>query len=121
MTPPEQGAVDMGEAVQRLLDLEELRRLKARYFRSIDTQQWDEFAEVFTEDAVLEVPEVDAVMEGREAIVSMVSSALAGATTAHHGHMPEIDVTGPDSATGIWAGSNVANVTGRGNRSAAAR
>jgi uncharacterized protein (TIGR02246 family) len=95
--------VDVAAALQRLLDIEALRRLKARYFRCIDTKDWEGFAQVFTEDAVLEVPEVDAVMEGREAIVSTVSAALAGATSAHHGHMPEIDVVDADTATGTWA------------------
>jgi hypothetical protein len=28
---------------------------------------------------------------------------LAEATTVHHGHTPEITITGADTATGIWA------------------
>ena len=31
------------------------------------------------------------------------SAVLRDATTVHHGHMPEIELTGPDTATGIWA------------------
>jgi uncharacterized protein (TIGR02246 family) len=84
-------------------DIEAIKRLKARYFRTLDTQAWDEFGLVFTRDAVLEVPEVDSVSEGRDAIVDMVSRSLAKARTVHHGHMPEIELTGPDTARGIWA------------------
>ncbi len=43
------------------------------------------------------------VLNGREAIVDSVSGALVGTQTVHHGHMPEIELTGPDAATGIWA------------------
>jgi hypothetical protein len=28
---------------------------------------------------------------------------LASAVTVHHGHMPEIAITGADTATGIWS------------------
>lgn len=91
------------DLVQQLLDIEEIKRLKARYFRMMDTKDWDGFADVFTEDAVMDVPEADMVEHGRDAIVAMVSGALKGTTTSHHGHMPEITITGADTATGIWA------------------
>jgi uncharacterized protein (TIGR02246 family) len=84
-------------------DIEAIRRLKARYFRTLDTKDWDGFGQVFTEDAVMDVPEVDSISHGREAIVAMVTNTLAKARTVHHGHMPEIDLTGPDTASGIWA------------------
>lgn len=89
--------------LQNLLDIEEIKRLKARYFRALDTKDWDEWGQVFARDAVLEVPEADVLRRGREDIVASVSAALTGARTVHHGHMPEIEITGPDSARGIWA------------------
>jgi hypothetical protein len=52
---------------------------------------------------VLEVPEAGMVEHGREAIVAAVSGALIGTQTVHHGHMPEIEITGPDTARGTWA------------------
>jgi uncharacterized protein (TIGR02246 family) len=94
---------DDRELLQRLLDIEEIKRLKARYFRALDTKDWDEWAQVFAKDAVMEVPEADVLNRGRDTIVASVSRALTGATTAHHGHMPEIEITGPDTARGTWA------------------
>ena len=91
------------ESSKRLLDVEAIKRLKARYFRTLDRKQWDEFGRVFAREAVMEVPEANLVQRGREAIVSSVSAALTGARTVHHGHMPEIDITGPDTARGTWA------------------
>jgi uncharacterized protein (TIGR02246 family) len=93
----------MSDQVQRLLDIEEIKSLKARYFRSLDTKDWDAFGQVFARDAHMEVPEGGLSEDGREAIVRSVSTALVGTTTVHHGHMPEIEITGPDTATGIWA------------------
>jgi len=96
----------MSDPVQRLLDIEEIKSLKARYFRSLDTKDWEAFGQVFARDAHMEVPEGGLSEDGREAIVRSVSTALVGTTTVHHGHMPEIEVTGPDTATGIWAMSD---------------
>ncbi|WP_307875059.1 nuclear transport factor 2 family protein [Frankia nepalensis] len=91
------------DLVRRLLDIEEIKGLKARYFRTLDQKKWDEFGEVYAAAAVLELPEVEMVVDGRDAIVKMVSEALSGARTVHHGHMPEIELTGPDTARGTWA------------------
>lgn len=91
------------EHVEQLAAIEEIQQLKARYFRLLDTKQWDEWGAVFTTDVVMELPEVDTVVHGREDVVSGVGTALEGASTVHHGHMPEIEITGPDTARGTWA------------------
>jgi uncharacterized protein (TIGR02246 family) len=64
----------------------------------LDQKDWDGFAQVFARDAVLEVPEASMVQNGRDAIAASVSKVVAGARTVHHGHMPEIELTGPDTA-----------------------
>jgi uncharacterized protein (TIGR02246 family) len=91
------------DLVRRLADIEAIKQLKARYFRSIDRKDWNAFGLVFARDAVMEVPEVDVTQHGRDAIVEFVSGALVGAQTVHHGHMPEIEITGDGAARGIWA------------------
>ena len=87
-------------------DLEELKQLKARYFRFLDTKQWEAWGEVFAPDVRMEVPEGGVELDGRRAVVDGVSAALAGTTTVHHGHMPEITIIGPETATGTWAMSD---------------
>jgi hypothetical protein len=89
--------------LQQLRDIEDIKQLKARYFRLMDTKQWDDWGQVFSTDAVMEVPEADMVSHGRDEIVTNVSAALVGARTVHHGHMPEIEITGPGRARGVWA------------------
>ena len=88
-----------------LEELEAIKQLKARYFRLMDTKRWDEWAECFTEDfvAVVDGPHPQLRFEGRDAMVSQNRVTLATAPTVHHGHMPELELTGPTSARGIWA------------------
>lgn len=89
--------------VRRLLDIEQIKQLKARYFRFVDAKRWDDWATVFAVDAVLELPEGDLVINGRGDIVAGVRGFMADARSVHHGHMPEIEITGPDTARGVWA------------------
>jgi len=87
-----------------LEEIEAIKRLKARYFRLMDTKQWDQWGDVFTEDAHLAAsPDPNETFHGRADIVKRVSAVLRDARTVHHGHMPEIDLTSPTTAVGIWA------------------
>jgi uncharacterized protein (TIGR02246 family) len=94
---------DSATAVQRLVDIEAIKQLKARYFRLVDAKDWDAWGQVFAIDAVLEIPEGDLVHRGRDDIVANVSTVMESIRTVHHGHMPEIELTGPDTARGVWA------------------
>lgn len=85
-------------------DIEALKQLKARYFRTLDTKDWDGMREVFTEDVVVDTTgSGGAVVSGRDAFMEFVSTHLADILTVHHGHTPEIALTSPTTATGIWA------------------
>ena len=85
-------------------DIEAIKQLKARYFRFMDTKDWDNYATVFAEDAEMRnSPDPEEIFEGRGDIVAKVSAALVEAKTVHHGHMPEITLTSDTTATGIWA------------------
>jgi uncharacterized protein (TIGR02246 family) len=97
---------DTATAIQQLLDIEQIKQLKARYFRLVDTKQWDGWGKVFASDAVLEIPEGDLVHRGRAEIVANVSTVMEHLRTVHHGLMPEIEITGPDTARGVWAMSD---------------
>jgi hypothetical protein len=93
-------------------DLEQIRLLKARYFRFADTKQWDEFRALFTNDCQVDtgvVPGDDdpnAVgfrATNADQFVATVRERLSGGISVHHGHTPEIELTGPSTAKGIWA------------------
>ena len=85
-------------------DIEAIRRLKARYFRTMDTKDWAGMRQVFTDDVVMDTTSSGGgVVEGADEFMSFLSQILDGVITVHHGHMPEIDITSGTTATGIWA------------------
>ncbi len=89
------------DPLTRLLAIEEIKQLKARYFRCMDTGRWDELASVFARDAHLDADGFTA--DGRDGIIAFLEPVLRDARTVHHGHMPEITITSPTTAHEIWA------------------
>lgn len=85
-------------------DLEEIRRLKARYFRLMDTKQWDALREVFTIDVRIDTTEDSGtVIIGVDEYLPFLVGQIGNVITVHHGHMDEIELVDTDTATGIWA------------------
>ena len=96
------------DVVERLEAIEDIKQLKARYFRCLDTKDWDGFAEVFTPDARMDMSgEVgegnEGVTTGSRDIAAFVRRMVGDVTTVHHGHTAEIDVASSTTATGVWA------------------
>jgi ketosteroid isomerase-like protein len=85
-------------------DLEAIRQLKARYFRTMDTKDWDGMRRVFTDDVVIDTSEAGgSVVRGADEFLAFLQEAIGGAVTVHQGHMPEVELTSATTATGIWA------------------
>jgi hypothetical protein len=85
-------------------DLEEIRRLKARYFRLMDTKQWDELRDVFTTDVRIDTTEDSGtIIVGVDEYLPFLVGQIGDVVTVHHGHMDEIEFVDADTATGIWA------------------
>jgi hypothetical protein len=84
-----------------LCDIEEIKQLKASYFRLLDTKQWDKLRGVFTDDAVFEG--TNRHFSGPDDFIAGNSQRLGPAKTVHQGHMPEIRILGPGKARGIWS------------------
>jgi uncharacterized protein (TIGR02246 family) len=88
----------------RFEDYEAIKKLKARYFRFLDTKRWKEFGELFAEDAFFVDPVTgQPTVRGRQAIVDRVRGFVKEAITVHHGHMPEIEFSSDTTATATWA------------------
>jgi ketosteroid isomerase-like protein len=114
------------ETIAILAETEAIRVLKARYFRLLDTKDWAGWRQLFTDDVVTETdtapPQPDGAhrmpkLPGADAFVQRVSTLLGDGVTVHHGYMPEIEVTGPGTARGIWAMADLVafpNMTLRG-------
>lgn len=112
------------EGIERVLDLEAIRRLKARYFRLMDTKKWEEFGDLFTEDVVVDVSDDvpgSEPIRGRATVLERIRKAVGEARTVHHGHMPEIEITGPSTARGVWAMEDYVEFPARDGRRRAFR
>jgi hypothetical protein len=93
------------DATEKMLAIEEIKRLKASYLRFVDTKDWQSFEALFAPDASFDLSD-DApggVVVGAAMIAEMARGPLQQAVTVHHGHCPEIEITSPTSASGIWA------------------
>jgi len=85
-------------------DVEAIKQLKARYFRTMDTKDWAGMREVFADDVVMDTTDSGGgVVTGADAFLEFLQQALAGAVPVHHGNMPEIHLTSSTTASGIWA------------------
>ncbi|MFB4297640.1 nuclear transport factor 2 family protein [Actinomadura sp. NTSP31] len=85
-------------------DIEAIKQLKARYCRTMDTKDWDAMRRVFTDDVVVDTTgSGGGVVTGADAFMAFLEETLAGQVTVHHCHTPEITLTSPSTAAGIWA------------------
>jgi hypothetical protein len=106
--------------LERVVATEAIRNLKARYFRDLDTKDWQDLPHIFTPDAVFDLRWVNSVRDpisgiwtpppgadeqifrGREIIVGMIRTAIENLRTVHRAYVPEIEVLTPSTARGIW-------------------
>lgn len=106
------------DKLDRLLAIEEIKQLKGRYFRFLDTKDWAGMATIFTDDAVFDartansvsgVGEGDAavsndwVYEGAQVITDFIREVAQPLVTAHHGHCHEIAIVSENDAEGVIA------------------
>ena len=85
-------------------DLEQIKQLKARYCRTMDTKDWAAMRQVFTDDLVIDTTESGGnVVAGADDFMVFLQQMIGDVVTVHHCHMPEIEVTSPTTASGTWA------------------
>ena len=95
----------MAAQIQRLTDIEEIKRLKNAYFRCLDTANIDELREMLTEDYACQCigGDYDYVAGGRDEFLAMVGDSFnTKMVTQHNGHGPEIDILSDREAKGLW-------------------
>jgi hypothetical protein len=88
--------------IRTLEDIEAIKRLKAKYWNSVDTKQWENLAECFAVDAVFASPFLGE-MTGRDHILRVLKRAMKNVKTSHQGHNPEIEIIDRTTARGRWA------------------
>lgn len=91
--------------VSDLIEIEAIKRLKYRYLRSVDQKRWDELAECFVPEATASYGGGAYSFDGRSEILDFLERSMGrdDFLSSHRCHHPEIDLTGPATATGTWA------------------
>jgi hypothetical protein len=107
------------EPIERLFAIEEIKNVKARYFRFIDTKDNEGFLEQFTEDlhwVLLDTEgNVQTELHSRDEMgtfLTPMTDARVDGFSVHHGHTPEIEIIDDHTATGIWAMSDYIRMPG---------
>ena len=81
-------------------DVEQIKQLKYRYLRTLDTKQWVEFEDCFLPDATADYAGL--VFGDRAELVGYLRENMGeGLLSMHQVHHPEISVEG-DAAIGTW-------------------
>jgi hypothetical protein len=71
-------------------DVEAIKRLKARYFRTMDTKDWAAMRQVFTDDVVIDTTASGGgIITGADEFIAFRGRRSGAVITAHHGHMPD--------------------------------
>jgi hypothetical protein len=88
-----------------LVELAAIHQLKYRYVRFLDTKRWDDLAGLFIPDATASYGGGAVELAGVPAIIGFLTDSMGDESvlTSHKVHHPEITLTGPDTAEGVWA------------------
>ncbi|MEM7410878.1 MAG: nuclear transport factor 2 family protein [Myxococcota bacterium] len=88
-----------------LVDIERIKQLKYKYMRCVDQKLWSELPDCFTPDARCAYSGGKYAYEGRDAICEWLSKSMGAETfhSSHRVHHPEIELTSPTTAKGVWA------------------
>ena len=93
-------------ATQTLVEIESIKKLKARYQRAVDTKDWELMRSVLTADARTIYNSGKHSYDGRDAIIEFLSDPNGLGNTQvqsmHHAHTPEIEITSETTAKGKW-------------------
>ena len=101
---------------ERLAAIEAIKQAKAKYWRGVDLGDGDLVKSVLAEDCELDyhgcckdpqtgidhLPAMNVTLRGRDKWMAN-GMARFGIVSVHQGHQADIEITGPDTATGIWA------------------
>lgn len=105
--------------------IRDIRKCKGKYWHYMDMKRWDDLKFVFTRDAIVDFrgerdlkpgqpvtmlsPVEDAIRngdaaahQGRDKIIRFYAELLQEWQTFHLGGEPIIELTGPDTANGMW-------------------
>lgn len=87
--------------IQKLIEIEALKDLKARRDYALDTKDWATYEAVHAEDHYSD-SEGEERRDGAKNNTEWVAKTLAHAVTVHHSHSPVFEFDSPTKVRGIW-------------------
>ena len=98
------------ESIDRLEAIEQIRSLKARYWRAVDLKIPALLRSVFTDRVVVDFqgatggPAIDPALlwHDPDVFVADTMAVIANIVTVHHGFEPEIEILSDTDASAIW-------------------
>jgi hypothetical protein len=96
-------APELARRLQRLEDIEEIKRLRAAYFRCLDTANLEELASLLTEDfaCLCLGGDYEYKADSKAEFLEIIGNSFhREIVTQHNGHGPEIDLVDDAHATG---------------------
>ena len=83
--------------------MEPLVALKAQYCERMDGKQWDRWAALFTDDAVMQFgPSAERAVRGRDEIKKLVSGQLRRGESLHEVWNPDVTELEPGRVRVVW-------------------
>ena len=106
MAIDEKGSAQLSE-IERLVNIEKIRELKARYWAAVDAQQWSEVAEYFVSPDTeiklrMSFPDGRPLKTVRDFCEFCAGPYYKGTRSLHLGHNWIIDFQSPTRAEGTW-------------------
>ena len=88
--------------IEKLMALEEIKRLKAQRDRAADTKDWALYESLHAPDHVSENGDYGRMTSAAE-MIAFTRKSMENLITMHHSHTPEIEFDTPTSARCVWA------------------
>ena len=91
--------------IDKLFAIEEIKQLKARYCRCVDSKDWPGYRDVFADAVRFDISQdmPDGVFTDPDQAVDAARRGLTDCVSVHHCHCPEIEITSETTAKGTWA------------------
>jgi hypothetical protein len=96
-----------------LSEIEAIKQLKAKYCRYLDAKDWDQWRRLFDDGFASDIAGTGGRQTtGADAFVAYTRKSIGRPSqrTVHQVHAPEISLTSPTTASGVWALNDVVSL-----------
>ncbi len=99
----EERLAELEKEIQRLKDVQAIKELKSKYFRALDTKNWDELETTLAPDIETSYSDGKLVFHGPKEVTNYFKESMPNTEiTLHQGHNPEIIIDSDTEAHGHW-------------------